>query len=82
MTRIFRLLAIYTLIAFSFTTTLMAQMPPPPPPGGGGGGIRPGPGGDPISGVPINDSVLPLIIFALIYAGIKFYYYRQLHKTE
>jgi len=78
MKRIFRLFMMIFLIAFTFTfETLMAQGPPPP--NGGLNGITPADG--PI-GTPIGDSILPLMIFVLVYVGMKLYDHHQLQKEK
>jgi hypothetical protein len=74
MRRVIKLFASIFLIAVTLSTTLMAQGPPPPGP--------PGPphGGPPLYST-INNSLLLLIVFALIYAGVKIYSIR-LQKTK
>jgi hypothetical protein len=70
------------LIAFTFTLdTLMAQSPPPP----NGGLFGTDPHGGPIAGpegAPIGDAILPLMIFVLMYVGMKLYDHHQLQKER
>jgi len=76
MKRIFRLFTMIFLIAFTLDN-LMAQSPSPPDPNGGANGFTPG-----TSICPIGDSILPLMIFVLMYVGMKLYNHHQLQKES
>jgi hypothetical protein len=75
MRRIIKLFVLIFLIVVNHCTTLMAEEPGLPPPGPApatNGPPGPPHGGPPISGT-IDNSLLLLVVFALIYAGVKIY---------
>lgn len=77
MRRVIKLFTSIFLIAVTHSAALMAQGPPPPLTAPPGGNPHDGP---PISGS-IDNSLLLLVVFALIYAGVKIYSIR-LQKTK
>ncbi len=82
MKRISRLYIIIVLFTCAFPVTLMAQPSPP----GGEGMNDPGVWNyDPLGlgplGSSVSDSILPIVIIALVYAGIKIYQLRQLRRS-
>ena len=82
MKKISGLFIILVLIAFTFSNTLIAQ---PMPPGNSFNGNPPIYNYPPLGlgplGSSVSDSILPLVIIALVYAGIKIYQLRQLGRS-